>query len=179
MSVAKSIRVSGGILAAHDGSSHAQAALTMAMRLGSALGVPVTAVRVWRLNTAPRPDSWEIGYVPGLNEFEAATQEALDSDVAEVREQFPDTSLRSAVVHGDPATALIEASPSVELIVVGRRGKGGFAGLLLGSVSDHVVRHAQCSVLVARNPVVDVGDPSDADQRDQMEQALISELKLR
>jgi len=172
--------VSGGILVAHDGSAYAQAALSTAMRFATALQMPVTAVRAWRLSTAPRPASWAVGYVPGLAEVEAATLEALDHDVAEIRARFPDTSVSTRVVHADPSAALIEASSSVDLIVVGRRGHGGFAGLLLGSVSDHVVRHAQCSVLVGKKPetFADVDEPVDVAERDQVQQALISELKL-
>ena len=178
--MAKSIQVSGGVLVANDGSTYAQAALSEAMRFAKGLQMPVTAVRAWRISTAPRPASWTVGYVPGLAEFEAATLEALDQDVAEIRASFPDTPLSTGVVHADPSAALIEASSSVDLIVVGRRGRGGFAGLLLGSVSDHVVRHAQCSVLVGKKPetFADADEPVDVAERDQLEQALISELKL-
>ncbi len=54
-------------------------------------------------------------------------------------------------ISGWPAQALIEASKDADLMVVGSRGSGGFADLLVGSVSSQVVSHAACSVAVGRH----------------------------
>ena len=62
----------------------------------------------------------------------------------------PGMKLRTEVVEGSPAAALIDASKSADLLVVGTRGHGGFAGMLLGSVSQHVTAHAACTVAVVR-----------------------------
>jgi nucleotide-binding universal stress UspA family protein len=56
------------------------------------------------------------------------------------------------VVAGAPAPVLIEASKGADLLVVGSRGRGAFAGMLLGSVSQHCVSHAECPVLVVLGP---------------------------
>ena len=55
-------------------------------------------------------------------------------------------------VHGSAASALLKTAKGADLIVVGSRGRGGFAGLLLGSVSQQVVQHAPCPVVVVPPP---------------------------
>lgn len=55
------------------------------------------------------------------------------------------------VVHGHPARALLDAASDAELLVVGSRGHGGFTGMLLGSVSHHLIAHAPCPVLAVHS----------------------------
>ncbi len=187
---ARHIEVNGGVLVAHDGSRHSTEALRVALRHAAALGWPVTVVRAWSIVTAPRPDTWERGYVPPVDDFAAATLAALKRDIAAAVAEHPEVDVAATVVQGSPGEALIEASDRVDLLVVGSRGRGGFAGLLLGSVSDQVVRHAHCPVLVTRHR--DDQEPADVpaeaaaaalssddpEERSRLERALASELKL-
>lgn len=115
--------------------------------------------------------------MPPMEDFEAATLADLDRDLATLRAASPEVTIGAAVVNGSPAERLVEASSRVDLIVLGRRGRGGFAGVLLGSVSEQVVRHASCPVLVDRL-ADDAPRPGSTNERELMEQALASELKL-
>lgn len=173
MSVSTAIEIDGGVLVAHDGSAQASAAVRTGVRFAVALGKPVMVVRAWNLSNAPRPTSAAPGYMPPFEDFEAATLTALENDLEPIRSEHPEVTLTAAVVHGSPAEKLIDASARADLIVVGSRGHGGFAGLLLGSVSEQVVRHAACPVLVDR--------PARRDDRsadEVLDEALASELKL-
>ncbi|AWB91895.1 universal stress protein [Aeromicrobium chenweiae] len=178
MTVSKTIPLRGGVLVAHDGSVPADAALRTAVRVAAGLGKPVTVARAWSISTAPRPASAAPGYMPPFEDFEAATLAALEKDIAPIRAESPDVTIDAVVVHGSPAEKIVEASGSADLVVVGSRGRGGFPGLLLGSVSDQVVRYAKCPVLVDK--AVGGGDAEAEPESDaeQMERALLSELKL-
>jgi|SRR5690625_4476175 len=78
------------------------------------------------------------------NETLGTWLEQLDVDLSDLDVTW------HVVANRRPARALIERSAGAELVVVGSRGHGGFRGLRLGSTSEQVVRHAMCSVLVAR-----------------------------
>ncbi|CAN5786502.1 universal stress protein [soil metagenome] len=69
----------------------------------------------------------------------------------------PDSVSRSVVSDQRPARALVRLSAGAELLVVGSRGRGGFAGLLLGSVSQQCSQHAACPVMIVRSTAVDPG----------------------
>lgn len=178
MSVSTTIDVDGGVLVAHDGSAEAEAAVRTAVRFAGALGKPLIAVRAWNISTAPRPSSAAPGYMPPFEDFEAATLAALEEDLVPIRAEHPEVAISAAVVHGSPAAKFIDASARADLIVIGSRGHGGFTGLLLGSVSEQVIRHAECPVLVDK-PAREASGPQEAGPgHARMEEALASELKL-
>jgi nucleotide-binding universal stress UspA family protein len=88
--------------------------------------------------------------VPPLPDYEKAVREELEARVAAAHLD-PTLSVTCHVTHGSPARGLIESAVGADLLVVGARGLGGFAGLVLGSVSDQCVRHAPCPVTVVRS----------------------------
>ncbi|MGY1753406.1 universal stress protein [Blastococcus sp. SYSU D01042] len=148
--VAESVTVDGGVVVGHDGSRCAQEAVVWAARLAARAGMELHVVRAWHLTTAPRPPSWEPGYVPPLRDFETAVRDELRAHVA--AEDLPEgLTVTCHVTHGPAARRLLQAAGGADLLVVGARGLGGFAGLLLGSVSDQCVRHAPCPVTVVRS----------------------------
>jgi nucleotide-binding universal stress UspA family protein len=73
-------------------------------------------------------------------------EEVLKQTVAE----HPDITVRSAVVEGRPSPVLVEASRGADMLVVGSRGHGELAGMLLGSVSEYCATNAHCPVMVLR-----------------------------
>lgn len=81
----------------------------------------------------------------------ADTADAASAMVAAWREKYPEVAVRQVVVREDPRKPLLEWSERAQLMVVGSRGRGGFAGLLLGSTSQAMIHHADCPVVVARS----------------------------
>ena len=147
--VSEVVAVEGGIVVGHDGSKCAQEALTWAAALAGRADLDLHAVRAWSMMTAPQPATWEPGYVPPLSDYEKAVHDELTSHV---RKAGLDPAVRVTchVVHRAPAQGLIQAAEGASLLVVGARGRGGFKGLVLGSVSDQCVHHAPCPVTVVR-----------------------------
>ena len=147
--VAESVQIEGGILVGHDGSECAQHALRWAGELARRADLDLHVLRAWSMTSAPRPKSWSPGYVPPMEDWAGGVYEELNKHVTAAR---LDSSVRvhCHVVHRSPAKGLIETAAGADLLVVGARGRGGFGGLLLGSVSDQCVHHAECPVTVIR-----------------------------
>jgi len=79
-----------------------------------------------------------------------AAEELLENAIGAVREGSEGIEIESRLVQGSAGATLVEASRDADLLVVGSRGHGGFAGLLLGSVSQQCAQHAQCPVVIVR-----------------------------
>jgi nucleotide-binding universal stress UspA family protein len=157
------VEVEGGIVFGHDGSKCAQEALAWAGRLALRADLDLHVVRSWAMMTAPKPSSWVAGYVPPLVDWEKAVLDELTGHVAAVGLD-PQVRVTCHVVHKAPAPALMAAAEGANLLVVGARGRGGFAGLLLGSVGDQLVHHAPCPVTVVRTGAMgrDIGPGTQA-----------------
>jgi nucleotide-binding universal stress UspA family protein len=142
------VRPDGGIVVGDDGSQCAAAAVKEAAEDARRRGVTLHVLRAWSITTAVRPADVPPGIVPSLLEFEAATLAAERKRVESlVKGRVP---VEVHAVHAHAAKALICASETAELLVVGTRGLGGFRSLLLGSVAEQCIRHAATSVLVVR-----------------------------
>lgn len=138
------------VVVGHDGSAFADRAVRTALRWAEKAGLPVTIVRAWSVTSAPRPATMQRGFVPPLQDFADAVCDRLKADVAEFVSERPGVRVSYETPHKPPAQALLDASAEAALLVVGTRGRGGFRGLRLGSVSEQCVRYAECPVLVAR-----------------------------
>lgn len=74
----------------------------------------------------------------------------LAEALAVIGDRYPDVLIRRSVVQGRPRTVLAEHSRAAQLMVVGGRGHGGFAGLLLGSVRRHLIHQCMCPTVIVR-----------------------------
>jgi nucleotide-binding universal stress UspA family protein len=138
------------ILVGVDGSEASLEALRQAQRLALPLGAKVLANAYWDY-----PQVYA-GYVMvGIEGFEERAGQILQEALATAFGDSTPANVVSSLVRGHPRDSLIEASREADMIVVGRRGHGGFGGLLLGSVSSALVAHAHCPVLVVHTPEKD------------------------
>lgn len=129
-----------------DGSEPSLRAVRWAARQAELTGSPLEVVMTWEW---PNSYGWAMPLPSEYNP--AADAEKLVGDAsAELRKVHPDLDIRVRVVEGHPAPILVEASRGADLLVVGSRGHGEFAGMLLGSVSEHCVTNAHCPVVVFR-----------------------------
>jgi nucleotide-binding universal stress UspA family protein len=133
-----------------DGSPGSRSALRLAAATARQRGVALVAVYVWQLAALSPVVARESGYTPPLAEYEAAAERILSGALDEVRADLASLSVTPLVVRAAAVRGLMDAARGADLLVVGSRGHGGFAGLLLGSVSSQVATHAPCPVLVVR-----------------------------
>jgi nucleotide-binding universal stress UspA family protein len=136
-----------------DGSEGGTAALEFAAKAAALRKSRLRVVSAWALPVA----AYGVGTVPPidpttLEAFRARAEQVADESAATAKKLQPSLEVEAVSEHGQPADVLLAQATDAELIVVGRRGLGGFRSLLLGSVSQQVVQYATCPVVVVQQP---------------------------
>jgi nucleotide-binding universal stress UspA family protein len=128
-----------------DGSPASELATEIAFDEASRRGVELIVLHTWTdLNFEFPAIRW--------NDLSEEAERALSEQLAGWCERYPDVAVRRVVMPDEPARQLLAQAETAQLVVVGNRGRGGFAGMLLGSVSSAVVHSATAPVIVARQP---------------------------
>ena len=137
-----------------DGSDSSTDAIAYAYEQASSRGVGLTVVHAWWLwwpayvEISSASSIWAVDWRAVAQEEEAVVAQSL----AGWQEKYPDVTVRRQMARQLPVEALVDESRKACLVVVGSRGRGGFAGLLLGSVSQGVMHRAQCPVAIVHTP---------------------------
>jgi nucleotide-binding universal stress UspA family protein len=137
------------ILVGVDGSEQAREALVRAATEAALHGARLRIVCAWEIPSVV----YIGGYAPGteqspVDSFRGDAESIVRDAVAEATRLQPSVPCEGVAVQGQAANVLLEQAADASLIVVGNRGRGGFASLLLGSTSQQVVHHSPCPVLV-------------------------------
>jgi nucleotide-binding universal stress UspA family protein len=137
-----------GIIVGIDGSAHSRRALEWAAREAALRRVPLTVLTVQETSVG----YWGGGHVTrGDREATEHAREIAQVEADKVLDELGDARPESVTVRsvsGGPARQLLAAARDADMIVVGSRGAGGFARLLMGSVSTQVSHHARCPVAI-------------------------------
>ena len=136
-----------GIVVGVDGSGHSRKALERAAAEAAAHHAPLTVLVI---HQAVRDVYGSPSHYPEDAANTAKAKEAAQADTDQVlaAQGSKPSSVTVTAVHGLPADELIKASEGADMVVVGRRGTGGFARLTMGGVSSQVTHHAHSPVLV-------------------------------
>jgi nucleotide-binding universal stress UspA family protein len=136
-----------GIVVGVDGSGHSRKALERGVAEAAAHGAPLTVLVIHQAVRDVYGSASHYGDDAALTEkAKEAAQAETDQVLAAAGSQPP--SVTVTAVHGLPVDELVKASEGADMIVLGRRGMGGFVRMLMGSVSSQVAQHAQCPVLI-------------------------------
>ncbi len=139
----------GPVVVGVDGSSNSDQAIALAFEEASLRSAPLVALHAW--NDVTYEDTHGTARIVTQPETLKEGEERLLSErLAGWQEKYPDVVVRRELQRERPRQALLEASKTAQLVVVGSRGWGGFTGMLLGSTSQALVQHADCPVLVVR-----------------------------
>jgi nucleotide-binding universal stress UspA family protein len=129
-----------------DGSTGSRAALRFATQEARLRGASLRIVTAWQMPVL----AFSGGFIPAdlPMEFERAAEDASRQSLEWLGEAGSGVHIERVVEEGQAAHVLVEAAKGAKLLVVGSRGRGGFTGLVLGSVSQQCVQHAPCPVVV-------------------------------
>lgn len=147
------------VILATDGTKYSNAAIEITKTLNLKDGDEILIISIVDMAMPLSIDIYA-GYLPSTVEIETAVKEnaekILETTSAKIKEIFADKAIAvsTEILHGSPESRIVEKAEEfrADLIIVGSHGYNRWERLLLGSVSDSVVHHAPCSVLVVRNP---------------------------
>jgi|ERR1022692_1904200 nucleotide-binding universal stress UspA family protein len=141
------------IVAGVDGSPSSLSALRWAIRQAGLTGTSVDAVIAWHYPDLAAAGGYGIA-VAGIEpsyDFRQIAEKTVTDAISSALSPGSDVRVRAQVIEDNPVRALLDASADADLLVVGSRGHGGFTEALLGSVSQHLVQHAPCPVVIIRS----------------------------
>jgi nucleotide-binding universal stress UspA family protein len=161
------LRTTGRVVVGYDGSAPARRALDWAADEAASRAAALEVVLGWQVDDlragVAQAGGAEADAPASPDSLERTARAVVDDAVAAVRERVP--AATGTAVRGSGSSALLGAAhrldAAADLLVVGSRGRGGFAGLVLGSTSDQMSRYAACTVVVLRSqddPVEPVTD---------------------
>jgi nucleotide-binding universal stress UspA family protein len=143
----------GVIVVGVDHSEGAKVALRFALEEAKLRQAKLHAVHVWQFSGylgAPGIEDSTRGFSAELDEHRRAAEAELEATLCEAIPDAGELEIERRVVEGAPGAVLVEESRGADLLVDGSRGRGGFSGLLLGSVSQQCAHHAACPVVIVR-----------------------------
>ncbi len=129
-----------------DGSESSINALSWALHEAKRHSASVHVVHAWSLPLVVDPMGVAI-FTP-VEEFRSAAQGVLQRALDTVKSLQGDTKVTSTVEYGSASQHLLDAASTADMVVVGRRGHGGFMGLLIGSVAEQIAHHAKCPAVI-------------------------------
>lgn len=142
---AASSKIVGPVVVGIDGSNSSKLALQRAYAHAQERAANLVVVHAWNATQADVPwDPIGIGY--DVEEVKRAKERVMSEALAEWHDAYPNVVVEPRIVRDHPATALLDEARPESLLVVGSRGRGGFRGLLLGSVSQSILHNAPCPV---------------------------------
>jgi nucleotide-binding universal stress UspA family protein len=144
-------RTTGPVVVGVDGSELSRRAVQVAAEQAAWRGTGLRAVHAYRHPASTGPGDMQ-PLVHDEDALRGEEERVLAESLAWLAERYPQVPVTSQVVHARPGPALTDASRQAQLLVVGARGRGELSGLLLGSVSQSVLHHADCPVVVVREP---------------------------
>jgi len=140
----------GRIVVGVDGSAPAKAALKWAVRQAALSGSTVEAVIAWHCPAMYGGYGWVPVSAADPVNFDEIAAKVVTEAVTDLVDAASSVRVTTQVAEGHPAEVLLDAAKGADLLVVGSRGHGGFAGALLGSVSQHCAAHSPCPVVIVR-----------------------------
>ena len=129
-----------------DGSQSSINALAWALSEAKRHSAAVHVVHVWSLPVIADPMG--VAIISPVKEFQSAAQGVMKHALETVTSLVGDTTVTSTVEHGSASQHLLDAASTADMVVVGRRGHGGFLGLLIGSVAEQIAHHAKCPAVI-------------------------------